>query len=237
VIIEEDAGLRRQALDLLRHEYQLNEQRPGLHQSELTSCLTKAFRARTELPSPSTDKEALLFSIGFMFERVMLASEVTPKEIVVDGISCSLDTIELFGPADTKTTRMRAAGRKGEDGFQLPPGWLMQAKTYRYALNKQRELDRLLPEYSFSFVVLHIIEPELSAWTLNFTAEELEDHWSWMLTRQSQLDSLLAANDAQPFLHNQDWECVNCHWKLTCELEASINAPALPQPIPFPFTD
>ena len=242
MLIEEDPALRAAALDLLRSEYGMAEQRPGLHQSQLSYCLTKAYRDIRE-PIPPTDTEVKLFAIGFGLERVLLASEQSPAEIVVDGISCSLDTISLFGPSDLKSTRMRAAGRKGEGGFQIPQGWIRQFMAYRYALNYkygyaiEEPSGKIYDEYlQFNVIIIHLIEPELSAYRLHFTAEELEENWSWLLTRASQLESMLAANDPMPFLFAEPWECKSCRYNLMCSLEASVAAPSEPQML-FPFSN
>ena len=209
--IVEDRELRALALDALRVEYHMAERRPGLHQSELAYCLSKTYWERTD-PSPFTETEVLLFAIGFGMERVVLAREVQPEPLEIDGIHLSLDTIKLFGPADLKTTRKRAAGRKGEDGFQLSDGWVKQFKTYAYGIKV----------LEFGVVIIHLIEPALSAYRLHFTQEELDENWEWLLQRKATLDQMLAADDPQPFRHNEDWECDHCRYKLKCQLSASI---------------
>lgn len=252
MIITEDPALRTQALAALQVEYGMTSHRPGLHQSELSYCLTKSFWDRTA-PLPLTEKEIVLFAIGFAAERVMLSREETPKELILDGISCSLDTISLFGPADLKTTRMRAKGRKGEDGFQPPEGWRHQFMAYRYALNRitieakmaalklEQEVDFYgryqfrqdvidlwvyadsLPkvEHDFGVIIIHLVEPEISAYRFQFSDEEMEANWARLMTRKTQLESMLETNDPRPFTTNSDWECTHCRYKLQCELTAS----------------
>ncbi len=221
--IVEDSELRRAVLERLKVEYGMDKQRPGTHQSELSYCLTKAFWDRTD-PEPVTDKEVLLFSIGFGLERVLLHSEDTPPEIDVDGIKLSLDTIELFGPSDLKTTRMSPTGRKGEDGFQWPEGWKRQMATYRHGLNVQaaREGKPLGDPLTFGVVVVHLIQPSLTCWRITYEPWELADNWGWMLTRRDQLDSMLEGNNPMPFVHNEDWECTNCRYLMRCQLTKSI---------------
>lgn len=256
MIITEDPALRTQALAALANEYNMASHRPGLHQSELSYCLTKSFWDRTS-PLPLTEKEILLFSIGFGMERVILAREEIPKELILDGISCSLDTISLFGPADLKTTRMRAKGRKGEDGFQPPDGWKRQFMAYRYVLNKQMckcghekkyhwipakwrdqngpvpcwdclnkecknfESDPTYSVHDFGVIIIHLVEPEISAYRFQFSDQEMEENWSRLLDRSNQLESMLASNDPMPFTTNEEWECTHCRYKLMCQLEAS----------------
>lgn len=247
LIITPDPVLREEALKALAEEYKLNSRRPGLHQSEISYCLTKSFWERTS-PLPLTEKEILLFSIGFSMERVLLAREETPSELVLDGISCSLDTISLFGPADLKTTRKRAGGRKGEDGFQIPDGWKKQFMAYRYVLNFYirnelclwcgheshytrncwddcKCLGATFPDdndgHDFAVVIVHLVEPEISAYRFQFSDQEMEENWSRLLDRSNQLESMLASNDPMPFTTNEDYECQYCRYKLMCELEAS----------------
>lgn len=241
LIITEDPVLREQALKALAEEYGMNSRRPGIHQSEVSYCLSKAFWERTS-PLPLTEKEILLFSIGFSMERVILAREETPKELILDGISCSLDTINLFGSADLKTTRMRAKGRKGEDGFQPPEGWKKQFMAYRYALNRTEE-DKHWPNYvhhndmpgyahDFGVIIIHLVEPEISAYRFQFSDEEMEANWARLMTRKTQLESMLETNDPRPFTTNSDWECTHCRYKLQCELAASqrmYSEPSIPR--------
>jgi hypothetical protein len=219
MIFTADPELRTKALLELRLEYGMDVQRPGLHQSQLTHCLTQTYWDMTD-PAPPNDKQVLLFAIGFMFERVILSREETPGPIEIDGITMSLDTVGLFGPADTKSTRMRAAGRKGAGGFQPPSSWEYQFKSYRYALNRSTGST----EMDFGVVVLHLIEPEITAWRYTFTQEELESNWNYLLQRKNQLEWMLAHEDPQPFKHNQSYECETCNHSLKCGLLASVQS-------------
>jgi hypothetical protein len=245
MIFAADPELRKQALLELRAEYKLDLDRPGLHQSSLSGCLTRSYNDKVDFIPPS-DKQVGLFTIGFAFERVLLAQENRPEPFEVDGITLSLDTMYLFGPSDLKTTRKRAAGRKGENGFQMPEGWRRQFAAYLYGINAafcdcghlrtdhefgwcqykgcvdpHAVVDRR--QYDFGVVVLHLIEPEITAWRLTFTPEELEENWNWLLQRKRQLEWMLAHEDPQPFQHNADWECDDCVYSLRCGLQASLS--------------
>ena len=208
MLISPDPQLKAEAISLLRKEYGLTQHRDGFHQSELSYCLTKSYWDRTAW-QPPTDYELKLFCIGFALERVMLRPhEEQPPEIVLDGISISLDTLELFGPADLKSTRMAPNGRKGEDGFQFPQGWIKQFAAYCKALKVT----------TFGVVVVHLIQPEIAGWRITFTQAELDGHWDWLLNRKAQLESMLAASNPAPFETNEAWECDGCRYKLTCDL-------------------
>lgn len=218
MLITPDPELKQAAIEALRAEYGLHQHRDGLHQSELSYCLTKAYNDRRHY-QPPTDYEVKLFSIGFGLERVMLRpAEEQPPEIEMDGIRLSLDTIQLFGPADLKTTRMSPNGRKGEDGFQFPNGWVKQFAAYCKALGV----------LAFGVVVVHLIQPEIAAWRITFTQEELDSHWGWLIDRSNQLESMLAADNPAPFETNEDWECDGCRYKLSCELWKNLH-PAQPE--------
>jgi hypothetical protein len=226
LIFTADPELRSKALLELRLEYGMDVQRPGLHQSQLSHCLTQSYWDITD-PSPPNDKQVLLFAIGFMFERVILSREETPGAIEIDGITMSLDTVGLFGPADTKSTRMRAAGRKAEGKFVPPESWKYQFMAYRYALNRSTGST----EMDFGVVVLHLIEPEITAWRYTFTQEELESNWAYLLQRKSQLEWMLAHQDPQPFKHNQSYECETCQHSLKCGLLASVQSLQKPETV------
>ncbi len=73
-------------------------------------------------------------------------------------------------------------------------------------------------------VVIHLVEPEVTAWTATFTRDELDAHWEWLMGRKDQLHLMMVNADPQPFVHNEDWECKNCRYNLRCSLEASIRA-------------
>jgi hypothetical protein len=250
MIFVADPELRKKALRELRLEYGMDVQRPGLHQSQLTHCLTQTYWDMTD-PTPPDDKQVLLFAIGFMFERVMLTREYRPLPFEVDGVVLSLDTLYLFGPADLKTTRKRAAGRKGENGFQMPEGWRRQFASYLYGLNQimctcghytyHHALGTCFANEflgqtcecasftrtstdSFGVVVLHLVEPELTAWTLQYTYAELEENWRYVLRDKKQLEWMLSHQDPQPFQHNQSWECETCNHSLKCGLLASVQS-------------
>ncbi len=215
-----DPELKRLALDALRTEYGMDGIRPGIHQSQLIYCLTKSYWETTD-PEFASDKEVLLFGIGFGMERVILRPfEKQPEPLEYQGIVVSLDSIHQFGgPMDLKTTRMSPTGRKGEDGFLWPDSWKKAFMAYRYVLNQ------LFPEdaaYDFGVAVIHLIQPEMTAWRVIYEPWELEENWSTLLTRRDQLDSMLAGQNPMPFQFAEDWECTNCRYLMRCQLTKSI---------------
>ena len=216
MLIEPAPELRNAMLELLKKEYQLEQQREGLHLSSLIYCLTKSYWDKHE-PLPPTDKEVQLWSIGFALERVMI-SKLHVDELTIDGIKMNPD-FRLILPADLKSTRMSPNGRKDSDGFQFPDGWRKQFAAYRYGLNQVIEP---FPRLDFGVIVMHLIQPEITAWKAWFTQSELEANWTWVLERADTFESMDAAQDPQPFEHNESWECENCRYVLMCCLEASL---------------
>lgn len=254
--------LREQALQALRDEYQLNNVRPGLHQSELSYCLTKAYWNKTD-PVPPSDKAAVMFGIGFAMERVMLEGD-HPDPIEIDGITMSLDSLTAFQmPVDLKTTRaatVKSSGcgicgepfkghSKSTNGhsfikgetvpFELPKGWVRQAAAYRYALNRQelemQDEDMVNLHYDFSFVVIHLVEADVSTWTITFTPAELEENWQRLLTRKEWLERMLESDNPNPFESAESWECEGCQYLLRCQLAASQQRLSTKNVIPFPY--
>lgn len=244
--VNPDPQLQAAAVQALRDEYNLGTPRGGIHQSQLSHCLTRSFYDATD-PEPITEKLVMYYAIGFAMERVIF-DRGHEQAIVVDGITLSLDDITKFGGGvDLKTTRKAANGRKGEDGFQFPETWERQFAAYVYGLNQlcecghvghQRpdftslkcETDSCLcrgfkqvpPAYDFGVIVIHLVSAELRAYRVTYTHNELVENWAWLLTRYDQYLSMLAANDPQPFLHNESYECSDCPYYTRCALTASI---------------
>ena len=238
--IESNPDLRLRALEAIRVEYGISAQRPGLHQSELSYCLTKSYWNKTDY-TPPDDKAAVMFAIGFAMERVLLERS-HPDPIEIDGITMSLDSLTAFEmPVDLKTTRKGSEtsggcgvcgepykghswasnGHKYVKGemvpFEMPEGWKRQAAAYRYALNRHR----IQSSYDFHFLVIHLVEADATAWTVTFTPQELEDNWNRLLQRKKLLQTMLDKGDPAPFTTNEDWECEHCPYLLRCQLQAS----------------
>jgi hypothetical protein len=215
--VTEDPQLKQQVVAALRTEFGMDSHRPGMHQSELSYCLTKAYWERTA-PMPPTETEVTLWSIGFALERVIFVGQQQPEPLVLDGVTLSLDSLSLFGPVDLKSTRMRANGRKGEGGFQVPDRWKKQMAAYTYALI----MLGLATEPSFGIVVMHLVEPKITAWQLTWEMHELAEHWAWLMDRSNQLENMLATQQPMPYQSNESWECEHCRYSLMCSMQKSL---------------
>lgn len=243
MIIESAPDLRVALLNRVRTEYMIGQQREGLHVSSLIYCLSKALYEATD-PLPPTDREVELWSIGFGLERVFLPG-LQEEPLEMDGITGTPDfTLGIL--SDLKSTRMAPGSSAGcaECGepyrghtvittghayvkapalpFEIPEGWRRQFMAYRWMKNQAGE-----PEYEFAVSIIHLIQPLLQVLRLIFTHNELVENWQWILMRADQYLSMKAANDPQPFLHMNEWECGagtanQCQYYLRCSLEASI---------------
>ena len=244
--VEPDPQLKRTMLEVIKQEHSLGGERTGIHVSDLTACLTKAYWAKTDPQQPS-DTEIGLWSIGWSLERVIIPRlHVEPFE--VDGITMSLDFQLPDGTiADLKTTRMAPQGRKGEGGFQMPESWLRQFAAYRYGWNQRPDLPCLscghvhqtgkcqtaIPHFcscptavhptDFGVVVVHLIPAEITCWRVTWTEQELNNLWVEMLERANVLENLLATGEPHPFQYNLgDWECRGCSRLTSCQLAGSL---------------
>jgi len=250
VITEPAPHLHSQVLNTLKSEYALSDderRRTGaFHVSELVYCLSRSYWNRID-PLPPSDDETLLWSLGYGYERVLI-SRLHMEPIVVDGIIGTPDFAFPDGtPADLKTTRMAPTTslgcaicgekRNGHPGrakaghpytksepvpFVMPEGWVRQFKSYRYMLNRGVIWMSTDPRWTFGVVVVHLIQPDIRAYLLHFSEPELFAHWQWMLERSNTLESMLAAQDPQPFIHQMDFECDHCSRKLDCQLAQSL---------------
>ncbi len=237
MIIEEAPDLKESMLQALRAEYMTDRQRPGLHLSTLVYCLTKGYWDATD-PEPPTEQEVKLWSIGYALERVMIA-RLHVEPMVVDGITMTPDFALSGVPSDLKSTRMAptqsdgcavcglawkahaGAGHQYEKTsrpFNFPIGWQRQFMGYRYGFNQQEQ-----PAYDFAAIVFHLIQPELTAWRVHFTHNELVENWNWVLERADQYSSMLAAQEPMPFQWlAYEGECAHCRYALRCQLTASL---------------
>ncbi len=221
MIAIESPVLREQMLTVLRDEYNLGGTREGLHVSDLIYCLTKTYWKGVE-PEPPTEDEIGLWAIGWALERVMI-SRLHVEPLEVDGIVGTIDFAFPDGtPADLKTTRMAPGGLKGAGGFVMPEGWLRQFKSYLYMLNRTYDTPAMRG-HSFGVVAVHLIQPEIKVWHLQFSDAELEQNWAEMLMRKDALEEIRRTDDPQPYQHRLgEWECKNCAYNLRCGLAASL---------------
>lgn len=219
MIVVDRPDLVREVIEGLHAQYKKDKPMP--HSTELIYCLTKSYLDRTQ-PVDPTDREVLLWVSGFGLEEVLMSGKVgekvEPKEL--EGIYYSPDLfwVEESVPGEIKTTR--TSSKRIVEG-DYPETWIKQIKGYCYAERQSVYLLMtlcLMGNYRPPFPHLHVQE-------LHFMAEELVANWEWLQMRRMIYMAHHSANHCPvPFHYNEDWECENCRYKLTCDVIAAQGA-------------
>lgn len=202
--------LEAEIYDRLGKEY-LTERKEFPHVTQVVYCLTRSWRDLI-MPKPLTDKEKVLFAVGWGLERVMLP-QTKIESVKVGTLWMTPDFISLQdGPADLKTTR----AYPGADGLPKkgpPETWIEQFKAYSVKFGKPR------PDGSveFSVVIVYLNPAELVAGTFIFTQEELKKNWDYLEERAAVLiASIESFKPPTPFKYNKVWECEHCRYLADC---------------------
>lgn len=197
-------AMREWVLDRLTSEYRTPKPTP--HSTQLIYCLTNSYYELYD-PLPLTERELLLFSVGFGMERVLLG-KTKDSPLKVDGIYVSPDFMMVEGEwGELKTTRMKPPAHGAE--MPLPEGWVKQIKAYCHCIGVTH----------YNLAVLHVIQPALTTWRLDFTPEELLENWEWIKYRLATLVGYIGDVEPPiPFTYNMEWECGYCNYRPRCEL-------------------
>ena len=202
--------------------------RTGIHQSDLVYCLNKS-ALRRRVGEETTDKEVLLFSLGWATQRWLTGKDEDEPEKEVDGIKVTCDAVKGIVPWELKCT-FQSSAKPIEDN----PHWIRQIMAQCYvqktpvAYLSRLELvgnwksifgkkeEKNMPENE---------KPTLHAFRLEFTQDELDRNWAWLRERKElflqviETGTLLPKAIALP--SGQAWECDWCKFKLECEGEVS----------------
>ena len=161
----------------------------------------------------------MYFTAGLGLEKVLLTSENETLAGQYDGISYHIDGYEAENDLDIKqdatitsivelkTTRMRPLATPEA----APKGWFKQIKGY---CKTQGVLKARL-------IIFYIITPELQAWDLEFTQDEIDENWQWLLQRKQVWESSDSIAPRQ-FTYNMEWECKECQYRLICDAKDSV---------------
>lgn len=204
--INVNPNMKEWVLERLRVEY--SSPRPFPHATELIYCLTRSYYDRLD-PLLPTEREMLMFSVGFGMERLLLRGAGV-KPLKLDDVNLSPDFLMVNGDqgyGELKTTRQKPppAGSAPE----LSEGWLKQIMCYCWATKT----------VSYNLAVLHIIQPELRAWELGFEVGELEENWQWMMDRKQEYVGWVGmVTPPTAFKYNMEWECGYCRYKTRCDV-------------------
>jgi len=202
--------LREDVTQFLLDRFRAGE-RPGIHLSDLLLCLRKAWYRKKGL-APGSDEDVVYWITGKGYHAI-LEEEAKEVELEKDGIIGTIDALKLGEPGrreilpiEVKSTRKSSAR-----GLEDSPWWLEQLKGYCHLLGVRK--GRL--------TVLHLMgdyrerAPKILTWDLEFTQDELEENWRWLLRRKEVLERALE-EDRPPEGPREDWECGSCSIKL-CE--------------------
>ena len=175
--------------------------------SSLIYCLTKGYYDDVYGASPDR-KTKLYFTLGLGLERNLLVSRKhTATEGNYEGIFFHTDAINNSNLLEMKTTRMKPG-----DEPSLTDNWKHQILGYLKCIGAT----------TADFVTLHLIQPEIRAWTLEFTQEEVDENWQYLLYRKSMWEHFRKIEEPPTaFTYNQEYECTNCNWKLLCDARSS----------------
>jgi len=240
----EDPGLADEMIKGLAEELQQEEwQRKVPHLTELVYCLTKSWLNR-KAPSLPSDREVLLFATGVGLEKVLLKKHRQHIQGECEGIHYDMDFLDYDARlGEFKSTRM-SVKRPPEE---FSEGWKRQIKGYLYAQamglydsiakSTGGEVTYMIPErHEATLGILHLMGgyappfPELRAWRLTATWEEIQGNWVWLQARKElYLGFLEQSTQPKPYQFCMEWECQYCRYSFFCkackavdEMEANL---------------
>jgi len=188
-------------------------EKPFPHLTELIYCLTRSYLDRKE-PMPPTEREILLFALGFGLEKLLLKQLRTHILGNVDGVHYEMDFLSFTGiPGELKTTRASSKKFAEEEGF-FPETWKRQILGYMYCQNILK----------YELIVLFLMGdykppfPQLACYTIEASTEELEKNWQWILERKTILSNAIEKSILPPPVFHFDWECKECRYSIRCEV-------------------
>lgn len=196
-------------------------ERTGIHGSDLIYCLNKQ-AIRKLCPKPSTEREVLLFSLGWATQRWLTGKDEDEPEVEVDGIKVTPDARWKDGLYWELKCTFQSSAKPIEENIH----WLRQLMSQCY-VTKTTEIrlsrlelmgtwksifgkkeEKSLPENE---------KPTLNAYRITFTQEELDRHWEWMKQRRDLYKGVLEKRLLLPKLSalapGMLWECDFCERK------------------------
>lgn len=187
----------------------------------MIKCLTKTFYENyyTTGGGKAPDRGTLLlFGTGLALEHVMLNDMQRTEGGIFEGIAYHMDH---FGSEtdfiEFKSTRLSTKSAPENYSLQWKRQWMAYAKVKGITSGR--------------FVALHLMGnyappfPDLVAWDVECSAEEIDLNWQWMeLRRDTYLEHVAAGEAPEPFKYNEDWECERCPWLMICNERAKASA-------------
>ncbi len=182
------------------------KQSPSL--TDMLYCLTKAWYDNL-YNAPKSRKTKLYFTIGLALEKAIVKDKVEPTTGNYDGIFYHIDSMDFEEMLELKSTRIRA----NKDPENLSESWLKQIMGYLKTQGRTRA----------KLAVIHIIEPEIAAWDLEFDQSEIDANWKWITDRRQIWNESVSSGEApREFTYNVGtWECKGrdsqCTYLTLCE--------------------
>jgi len=195
--------------------------KPLPHLTEVLYCLTKSYYDRLQ-PLPPNPQESLIFVLGVGLEQSLLRPHKKHSSGQYEGLFFEADFLTLRqNVGELKTTRLSA--KKGPNEF--PETWTQQILGYLKCLGRTEA----------ALIVLHLMGtynppfPQLKAWRLVATQEEIDSNWQWLQDRKAvYLSHVKEQIVPKQFKYNREWECTNCRYKLICDARQAAES-ATPQ--------
>ena len=188
--------------------------RTGVHCSDLIYCLNKQ-ALRKSNPEPNTEKETLLFSIGWATQRWLTGADEDEPEVEVDGIIVTRDALYDDCPWELKCT-YQSSNRPVEQNAH----WIHQIMAQCYTSGRTTAyLSRF--ELMGDWIIKNGNRPTLHAFRLEFSQDELERNWRWLLERREEFLRVIQTGKLLPKVvalpAGGSYECERCHYKDICE--------------------
>lgn len=205
----------------------------GVHQSDLNYCLNKqGLRHVVDKAESATDREVLLYSIGYATQRWLTGQETDVDPIVKDGIIVTQDStwnglpfeLKCTYQSDTKPPSenkhwlrqiMAQCYVTGSTTAYLSRFCLMGNWKWVYHPSKPETIAKLVQEFGSNWAD----RPTLQVFRLEFTQAELAIAWGWFLARKELYLNLLT-RECKPLYSrglalpdlNDPWECDYCKY-------------------------
>ena len=188
--------------------------RTGVHCSDLIYCLNKQALRRL-YPVPDTDKQVLLYSIGWATQRWLTGKDKDVAEKEVDGIIVTCDDMYEGCPWELKAS-YQSSNRPIEQNMN----WVHQIQAQCYVMESLvAYLSRF--ELMGNWKIKEGDRPTLHTYKLEFTQEELDRNWQWLRERKALFQTVLDSGEILPKVlslpSGQAYECQYCNYKEECK--------------------
>lgn len=196
----------------------IKEDRSGISVTGLIYCLTKAHFEKQAGGIDPDRRTLLFFTTGLALEQVILNSVLEGKQNPVagefEGISYHIDNWDedLQLVDEFKSTRKSMTGFPVGD--ELSREWHKQFMSYL----------KMKGTLKGRFIILQVIRPDLIAFDCEYTQEEIDENWEWILERKAVVEEFeKLGKPPTPFMYNESWECKNCTFKMICDVMGEKN--------------